>query len=151
MPSPTRSGLPVTPALTIPQAELTWRFSRSSGPGGQGVNTTDSRVELSWDVTGSAVLTATQRARLTERLGPRLVDGVLTVAASEHREQLRNRAAASRRLVSLVAEGIAPPAKGRRATRPTRGSQERRLAAKKQRGQTKQLRGGPRSTRRDDG
>lgn len=134
------SGITVGPSLVLPRAELTVRFSRSSGPGGQGVNTTDSRVELSWDVGASRVLTDTQRARLLERLGPRLVAGVLTVTASEHREQLRNRAAAERRLVALVAEGIAPPARQRRSTRPTRGSAERRLTAKKQRSATKRLR-----------
>ena len=135
-------GIAVGSSLVIPRAELTVRFSRSSGPGGQGVNTTDSRVELSWDVASSAALTATQRERLVERLGARLVGGVLTVTASEHREQLRNRAAAERRLADLVAAGIAPPARARRATRPTRGSKERRLAAKKQRSITKQLRSG---------
>lgn len=130
----------VGPSLVIPRAELTVRFSRSSGPGGQGVNTTDSRVELRWDVVASAVLTAAQRERLVERLGARLVAGVLTVTASEHREQLRNRAAAERRLAALVAAGISPPARTRRPTRPTRGSAERRLATKKQRSATKRLR-----------
>lgn len=134
------AGLEVAPDLVIPRAELTLRFSRSSGPGGQGVNTADSRVELRWDVAASGVLTDTQRARLLDRLGPRLVAGVLSVVASEHREQLRNRAAAERRLAVLVADGIRPPARQRRATRPTRGSQERRLAAKKARSQTKRLR-----------
>jgi ribosome-associated protein len=109
MPSPVRPGLAVTSALTIPRAELTERFSRSSGPGGQGVNTTDSRVELSWDVSRSAVLSDTQRGRVVERLADRLVDGVLTVVASEHREQRRNRDAAARRLASLVADALAPP------------------------------------------
>ncbi|MHA7135324.1 alternative ribosome rescue aminoacyl-tRNA hydrolase ArfB [Oerskovia turbata] len=136
-------GLVVTSALTIPEAELAWRFSRASGPGGQGVNTTDSRVELSWDVARSAVLSESQRARLVERLDGRLVGGTLTVVASEHREQLRNRAAARTRLAALVVEGLAPPARQRRATRPTRGSQERRLAAKKQRTTTKQMRRRP--------
>ncbi|MFI2486563.1 alternative ribosome rescue aminoacyl-tRNA hydrolase ArfB [Promicromonospora kroppenstedtii] len=140
MPSPVRPGLPVTPALTIPRAELTERFSRASGPGGQGVNTTDSRVELSWDVGRSAVLHDTQRARLTERLASRLVDGVLTVVASENREQRRNRDAAALRLAALVADALAPGPKARRATRATRGSQERRLTAKKQRSDTKRLR-----------
>jgi ribosome-associated protein len=140
MPSPVRPGLAVTPALTIPRAELTERFSRSSGPGGQGVNTTDSRVELSWDVRRSAVLGDTQRERVTERLADRLVDGVLTVVASEHREQRRNRAAAARRLASLVADALAPPPRTRRPTRATRGSKERRLTAKKQRSATKRLR-----------
>ncbi|PJJ68595.1 ribosome-associated protein [Sediminihabitans luteus] len=140
MPAPHHAGLPVSAALTIPRAELTWRFSRASGPGGQGVNTTDSRVELSWDVARSAVLGDAQRARLLERLGPRLVDGVLTVVASEHREQLRNRAAASQRLAAIVADAAAAPPRARRATRPTRGSKERRLTAKKQRSATKALR-----------
>ncbi|MFF3063471.1 alternative ribosome rescue aminoacyl-tRNA hydrolase ArfB [Oerskovia sp. NPDC057915] len=143
MPTAPHRGLVVSPALTIPDAELTWRFSRASGPGGQGVNTTDSRVELSWDVEASAVLDDAQRVRLTERLDKRLVGGVLTVTASEHREQLRNRAAARTRLAALVADGLAPPARQRRATRPTRGSQERRLAAKKQRTTTKQMRRRP--------
>lgn len=143
MPTAPHRGLAVSPALTIPDAELIWRFSRASGPGGQGVNTTDSRVELSWDVEASAVLTDAQRARLVERLDKRLVGGVLTVTASEHREQLRNRAAARTRLAALVADGLAPPARQRRATRPTRGSQERRLAAKKQRTTTKQMRRRP--------
>ncbi|MCP2265620.1 alternative ribosome rescue aminoacyl-tRNA hydrolase ArfB [Promicromonospora thailandica] len=140
MPAPARPGLPVTPALTIPRAELTERFSRSSGPGGQGVNTTDSRVELSWDLRGSAVLDERQRQRLTERLAGRLSDGVLTVVASEHREQRRNRSAAATRLAALVADALAPGPRARRATRATRGSQERRLAAKKQRSDTKRLR-----------
>ncbi|GGM44104.1 alternative ribosome rescue aminoacyl-tRNA hydrolase ArfB [Promicromonospora citrea] len=140
MPSPARPGLAVTPALTIPRAELTERFSRSSGPGGQGVNTTDSRVELSWDVQGSTVLNDAQRQRLTERLAARLTDGVLTVVASEHREQRRNRAAAAARLAALVADALAPGPRTRRPTRATRGSQERRLAAKKQRSDTKRLR-----------
>ncbi|QDW61672.1 alternative ribosome rescue aminoacyl-tRNA hydrolase ArfB [Oerskovia sp. KBS0722] len=143
MPTAPHRGLVVSPALTIPDAELTWRFSRASGPGGQGVNTTDSRVELSWDVEASAVLTDAQRARLVERLDKRLVGGVVTVTASEHREQLRNRAAARTRLAALVGDGLAPPARQRRATRPTRGSQERRLAAKKQRTTTKQMRRRP--------
>lgn len=140
------SGITVGPSLVIPRAELKVRFSRASGPGGQGVNTTDSRVELVWDVTSSAVLTDLQRERLLQRLASRLVAGALTVTASEHREQLRNRAAAERRLAALVAAAISPPARQRRATRPTRGSTERRLAEKKQRSVTKQLR----STRRGD-
>ncbi len=140
MPAPLRPGLLVSPTLTIPRAELTERFSRSSGPGGQGVNTTDSRVELSWDAGRSAVLTPAQRDRIDARLGARLVDGVLTVAASEHREQLRNRDAAARRLVAAVADALAAPPRSRRATRPTRGSQERRLTTKKQRSATKSLR-----------
>ena len=140
MPSPVRPGLAVTPALTIPRAELSERFSRASGPGGQGVNTTDSRVELSWDVGRSVVLSDTQRERVMGRLAERLVDGVLTVVASENREQRRNRDAAAKRLAALVADALAHPPRTRRPTRATRGSQERRLTAKKQRSDTKKLR-----------
>jgi ribosome-associated protein len=128
--------------LTIPAAELSWRFSRSSGPGGQGVNTTDSRVELSWDLAGSELLPAVLRDRAIERLGPRLINGVLTITASEHRSQLRNREAAAARLSSLVASAIAPPPRARRATRPSRGSVERRIGEKKRRGQIKRGRRG---------
>jgi ribosome-associated protein len=130
----------VNERLTIPAAELSWRFSRSSGPGGQGVNTTDSRVELSWDVAGSEMLPPSVRDRAVERLGRRLVAGVLTVTASEHRSQLRNREAAAARLAALVAAAIAPPPRTRRATRPSRGAVERRIADKKRRGQIKRNR-----------
>ncbi|MFJ4222836.1 alternative ribosome rescue aminoacyl-tRNA hydrolase ArfB [Microbacterium sp. NPDC089695] len=138
-----RPGLRVSGALTIPEAELSWRFSRSSGPGGQGVNTADSRVELVWDAANSAALSEVQRTRLRERLGTRLVGGVLTIAASEHRAQLRNRDAARERLATVVAEAIRPPAPPRRATKPSRGSKERRLTAKHRRTDVKQLRRRP--------
>jgi ribosome-associated protein len=132
--------LPVTGSLVVPAAALNWRFSRSSGPGGQGVNTADSRVEL-WvaplDLPG---LSDTQRQRLAERLGTRLVDGVLTIAASEHRQQLRNRQAARERLAAVLRAALAPPPRTRRRTKPTHGSQERRIEAKKQRGQLKKQR-----------
>jgi ribosome-associated protein len=130
----------VNDRLTIPAAELSWRFSRSSGPGGQGVNTTDSRVELSWDLAGSEVLSPALRDRAVERLGDRLVRGVLTVTASEHRSQLRNREAAAARLAGILAGAIAPPPRVRRPTRPSRGAVERRLAEKKRRGETKRSR-----------
>jgi ribosome-associated protein len=130
----------VSDRLTIPAVELAWRFSRSSGPGGQGVNTTDSRVELSWDLLGSALLPPALKERAVERLGQRLVHGVLTVTASEHRSQLRNREAAAARLSGLVASAIAPPPRVRRATRPSKGSVERRISAKKRRGETKRNR-----------
>ena len=136
MPGP----LLVTPQVSLPEAELSWRFSRSSGPGGQGVNTTDSRAELSFDVERSAALPAHLRERARRRLAGRLVDGVLTVAASEHRSQLQNREAAEQRLVQLLREAVAPPAPVRRPTRPTRGSQERRLEAKRQRSDVKRRR-----------
>jgi ribosome-associated protein len=132
--------LVVNRRVTVPEAELHERFSRSSGPGGQGVNTTDSRVELSFDLLRSPSVPDDLRERALERLEARLVDGVLTVAASEHRAQLRNRAAAAERLRSLLALAFAPPAAARRATRPTRGSQRRRLDGKRRRGETKRLR-----------
>jgi ribosome-associated protein len=130
----------VNERLTIPAAEPARRFSRSHGPGGQGVNTTDSRVELSWDLLGSPVLPTAFKERAAERLGNRLVQGVLTVVAAEHRSQLRNREAAAARLGSLVASAIAPPPRVRRATRPSKGSVERRIASKKRRGETKRNR-----------
>lgn len=137
------SDVRVSAGLVIPAAELSWRFSRSSGPGGQGVNTADSRVELMWDAEASSVLSRVQRERLIERLGDRLVGGVLTIAASEHRAQLRNRDAARARLAALVAEAVAPPAPPRRATKPTRGSRERRLQAKQRRTDVKRMRRRP--------
>jgi ribosome-associated protein len=127
-------------SVLIPEAELSWRFSRSSGPGGQGVNTADSRVELSFDVAATTTLSPTLKARALERLGPRLVDGVLTIAASEHRSQLRNREAAQTRLAATLSEAIAPPPRPRRPTRATKGSVERRIAGKKRRSETKRLR-----------
>jgi len=132
----------VNDRLTIPAAELAWRFSRASGPGGQGVNTTDSRVELSWDLAGSPMLSPAMRERALGRLEGRLVNGVLTVTASEHRSQLRNREAAAARLGGIVAAAVAPPPRVRRATRPTKGSVERRIADKKRRSETKRNRKG---------
>jgi ribosome-associated protein len=132
--------LRVRGSILIPESELSWRFSRSSGPGGQGVNTTDSRVELRYDVARSTALNATQRERALERLAGRLVDGALSVTASEHRSQQQNRAAARTRLAALVAAAVAPAPRARRATRPTRGSVERRIAAKKRRADVKRLR-----------
>ena len=127
-------------SLVVPEAELSWRFSRSSGPGGQSVNTTDSRAELSFDVARTTALGPVLKARALERLGDRLVDGVLTVAASEHRSQLQNRRAAEERLVELLVAAVAPPPRPRRATRPSKGAVQRRLDEKKRRGQTKRLR-----------
>jgi ribosome-associated protein len=137
------SGPLVFRGVSVPAQDLTWRFSRSGGPGGQSVNTADSRVELVFDVRRSGALPEPVRERLLQRLGPRLVDGRVTIAASEYRSQLRNREAARSRLVDLLTEASAPPPPRRRATRPTRGSQERRLSAKARRGQTKSLRRRP--------
>ena len=142
MPGP----LQVTPRLVLPEAELSWRFSRSSGPGGQSVNTSDSRAELSYDVARSTALPEHLRERAFQRLAGRLVDGVITIAASEQRSQLQNREAAEQRLVALLREAIAPPPPPRRATKPTRASKERRLNVKRQRSE---LKSGRRTTRDD--
>ena len=136
---PSGPGLPE--GLVVPAAELVERFSKSSGPGGQSVNTTDSRVELEYDVAASPTLTDAQRRRALTQLEGRLTDGRLVVDASEHRSQHRNRVAARERLADLLRTALAPPPPARRPTRPTKGSQRRRLDAKKQRGQTKALRG----------
>lgn len=135
--------LEITRALSIPESELKWRFSRSSGPGGQHVNTSDSRVELSWSVPGSRVLSDQQRQRLLEGLNSRLIAGVLTVSASEQRSQLRNREIAMQKLADLVVAALAPDGPRRRATKPTKGSQRRRLATKSRRSETKQQRKRP--------
>jgi len=132
--------LQVTPSLVIAGAELRERFSRSSGPGGQGVNTTDSRVELSFDVAESPSIPEHLRPRSLARLATRLVDGVLTIAASEYRSQLANRNAARERLVSILRTAAAPPPAKRRPTKPSRGAKERRLEAKHQRSEIKRNR-----------
>jgi ribosome-associated protein len=132
--------LRVSRSVLIPERELHWRFSRSSGPGGQGVNTADSRVELSFDVARSSALGPTQRARALQRLERRLVDGVLTVRASAQRAQLQNREAARERLATVLAKAIAPPPPKRRPTKPSRAATERRLEDKRRRARTKRLR-----------
>jgi ribosome-associated protein len=126
--------------LVIPAAELRERFSRSSGPGGQSVNTADSRVELSFDVEGSSALPGWAKTRATERLAGRLASGVLTVAASEQRSQLANRQAARARLAALLRDAIAPPQRPRVPTRPGRAANERRLEAKRNRAAIKRTR-----------
>ena len=133
--------LEVVPGLTIPANELVWKFSRSSGPGGQHVNTSDSRVQLTWSVIQSSVVSDEMRAVLLDQL--RLSSGAITVTVSEQRSQLRNREIALDNLATLVRDALAPPAPPRRPTRPTRGSARRHLAAKKQRSEIKQRRQRP--------
>lgn len=128
-------GLP--DGLVVPEAELVERFSRSSGPGGQSVNTSDSRVELLLTPATLSGLDDSQRARVLRALG----GGQVSVVASEHRSQHRNRLAARERLAALLRDALAPPPMPRVPTKPTRGSQRRRVDAKKRRGQTKALRG----------
>ena len=135
--------LQITASVAVPRSELAWRFSRSSGPGGQGVNTADSRAELRFDLAATTAIPEHLKARALDRLAARLVDGVVVITASEHRSQLQNRKAAEARLVALLAEAMAPPAKARRATRPSRGAVQRRLDAKRRRSQTKHLRRDP--------
>jgi ribosome-associated protein len=130
----------VVRGITIPPEELSWRFSRSPGPGGQSVNTADTRAELSFDVAASESLPPELKRRALAALQGRLTDGVLTVAASEYRSQLRNREAAAGRLADLLTDATAPPKPQRRPTKPTRASRERRLADKQRRSQTKRLR-----------
>ncbi|HVQ86989.1 MAG TPA: alternative ribosome rescue aminoacyl-tRNA hydrolase ArfB [Actinomycetes bacterium] len=133
--------LVIRDSLVIPASELDWRFSRSSGPGGQSVNTSDSRASLRFNVEESRVLTDLQRKRINERLGDRLADGVLTVTASEERSQYLNRQQARRRLAALLAAAVAPPPRRRRATKPSRASIERRLTNKRRRSELKRNRG----------
>jgi ribosome-associated protein len=142
---PAGPGIPR--GVVIPATDLEERFSRSSGPGGQSVNTTDSRVELLLDVGATSALDDAQRARVLRNLAGRLVDDtVLAVSASEHRSQHRNRIAARERLGELLRAALAPPPPTRRPTRPSRASQRRRLEGKRQRGETKALRRPPRDS-----
>lgn len=140
------SGLRIAPApglpagLAIPGRELVERYSHASGPGGQGVNTTDSRVQLSFDVAASTALDEVQRDRLLRRLATRLNGTVLTVVAANSRSQQQNRAAARDRLAALIRDALAPPSPPRRASRPTRASIERRLAGKRHRAEAKRRR-----------
>lgn len=136
-----RPGPGLPGGLVLDAGELVERFSRSSGPGGQGVNTTDSRVELVFDPGASTSLSSTQAARVLEVLGPSLVQGRIVVVASEYRSQLRNRSAARERLGAILRDALAPSPPMRRPTRPTKGSQRRRLDAKKRRGSIKSGRG----------
>ncbi|QBI53975.1 alternative ribosome rescue aminoacyl-tRNA hydrolase ArfB [Streptomonospora litoralis] len=141
MPSDTRGGGREAPAVGLRDNELAWRFSRSGGPGGQHANTADTRVSLSLDVAATEALTSEQRERALRRLCGRLSGTVLTVTVEEHRSQARNRELARERLAEVLASAAAPGPRSRRPTKPTRGSKERRLAAKKRRSQVKRMRG----------
>ena len=134
------ADLPVRAGVVVPAGELRWRFSRSGGPGGQSVNTSDSRVELSLDLATTTALGSVLRARALDRLGSRTVDGVLTVVATEERSQWQNRRLARLRLAALLRQALAAPPRPRRPTRPTKGSVERRLATKRRRAETKRPR-----------
>lgn len=132
--------LAVRRGFVIPAGQLEWHFSHASGPGGQGVNTADSRVQLRWDAAASGLLdTAALR-----RLAPHLVDGVLTVTASDQRSQWQNRRSARAKVARLVLEAVRSPSPQRRPTRPSRASVERRLEAKRRRAEVKRQRADPR-------
>lgn len=121
----------ITARVTIPADELYWQASRAGGPGGQHVNRSSTKVELTWDIRTSRAVGATERTRLLERLAPRLdSSGTLRVVSAETRSQLQNRVRALDRFITIVAEALREP-KVRRATRPTRGSVEARLTSKR--------------------
>ena len=130
----------ITDDHAIPDAELRWRFSRSSGPGGQGVNTTDSRVELVFDLASTSALPQALIDRALDRLGERASGGTIVIAASEYRSQLRNRQAATERLAELLRRAIAAPPPKRKPTKPSRGAKRRRRETKRRRGEVKRLR-----------
>lgn len=127
---------------TIPAREIDWRFDTSGGPGGQHANKASTRVELRYDLEASAVFEPGLRARMIERLGSRVRDGVVTVVVDESRSQYRNRVTARRRLAALLAEAMKAP-RPRRATRPSRAAVARRREAKRRRAETKRLRRPP--------
>jgi ribosome-associated protein len=135
--------LRVTDDIALPRAELMWRFSRSGGPGGQSVNTTDSRVELRFDLAGTAALPEPLKERALHRLAARLVDGVLSIVAAEQRSQLQNRRAAEERLAAAIAAAIAPPPPPRKRTKPSKGAVQRRLDSKRHTAIRKQQRRKP--------
>lgn len=136
-------GPGVPHGLEVPDDLLSEQFSHASGPGGQGVNTSDSRVQLSLDLAAPGLLTEAQRRRVLDRLAGRLVGTVLTVDAAEFRSQFRNRSAARERLGEILRSALAPPPPTRRATRPTRGSKRRRLQSKRHRAEIKKGRARP--------
>jgi len=140
---PPFGDLVVSPSLTVPAKVLRWTFSRSSGPGGQGVNTADSRVELSVHLPSISTWPEQILATALERLSDRLVDGTVTVSASEHRQQIRNREAARMRMAGLLRAAVAPPGPARRPTRPSAGARRRRLESKRRRSEIKKGRGRP--------
>ena len=139
--------LQINDSLWIPRAELTYRATRSGGPGGQHVNTSSTRVELAWNVDASPSVTDEQRALIKDKLANRInSEGVLLLSSSEQRSQHQNRESVTARFAELVAKSLVVP-KVRKKTRPSRASKEARLQEKKQRSETKRMRG---SIKHDD-
>lgn len=137
------SGPGIPGGLVIVAADLTERFAKTSGPGGQGVNTTDSKVQLSINIAECASLNDAHRHRIFRNLEHRMYGSVLTVTASTQRSQVRNRSEARERMATLLREALAPPPPPRRKTKPTRGSVQSRLEAKKRRSELKSTRRRP--------
>ena len=133
-------NLTINSKLEIPANEIGWRFSRSSGAGGQNVNKTDSRVEIVFNVLESKVLTPYQKHRITSQDQTKLVNGCICIAVQDMRTQYHNRQLALNRLASILRDLLKPPPKKRRETMPTRSSQRKRVASKKKRGELKKSR-----------
>ncbi len=131
----------VNPVLVIPSNELHWRFSRSSGSGGQNINKTDTRVNLSFNIEKSKALTSYQKHQITKQLSEQIVNATITVVTQEHRTQYKNRKLALMRLGILLGKALEPPPKARKPTKPTKSSQRRRVNSKKKHGKKKQIRG----------
>lgn len=134
-------ALVINDKVQIPLSELVFTASRSSGPGGQHVNTTDSRIQVRWNVLETAALTETERARVRKKLASRLTEsGDLILASDTHRSQHRNREEVTERLAAMLREALIPP-KPRKKTKPTRASREKRLDEKRKKSRTKKDRG----------
>ncbi len=134
-------ALVINDKVEIPLSELIYTASRSSGPGGQHVNTSDTRIQVRWNVKESSALNGAERARLLKMLASRLTEaGDLILAGDSHRSQRRNREDVTQRLAAMVREALIPP-KPRRKTKPTRASKEKRLDEKRQKSRTKKDRG----------
>ena len=130
----------ITSRLVIPSRELKWRFSRSSGPGGQKVNKTNTRVEIIFNIEESKVLNDYQKKVLTKKLKTKLVNNCICLAVQEERNQLLNRQIAIIRISSVIRNSLKNSSKVRKATKPSKASQNRRLDSKKKRGELKKNR-----------
>ena len=130
----------ITPRLVIPSRELKWRFSRSSGPGGQKVNKTDTRVEIIFNIKESKALNHFQKVLIKKKLQNKLVNNCLCIAVQDTRNQLLNRRLAIIKISSLIRDSLKNTSKVRKATNPSKSSQKRRLDSKKKRGEIKKNR-----------